>query len=189
MKTIDLHELRNTLTQLSKLLQKNFPDLDQCSWVTGDDSLMDRVEAKRRKAVEILCPGRVNLHANPHIEAMQLSNDIKRALRKLHPIIVAYWAPHLPGKRDEARDAIGDVLSKISSRDEPTIKSLMWMYEQAMKGMAWEQIRLKLKKKPMSWLRYDTPQGVRQAVLRYALKEKLPTPPPRKAGRRKNVNT
>ena len=63
-----------------------------------------------------------------------------------------------------------------------------WIYEQAVKLVAWDTIRLQLAKKK-KWEGIETPNGVKDAAKRYARRKGLPQPPPRKAGRTARKNT
>lgn len=60
-----------------------------------------------------------------------------------------------------------------------------WLYDLAMKTVAWGTIRMRLAKKPKSWERIDSDNGVKKAARAYAHRHGLPVPPPRKAGRPK----
>ena len=64
-----------------------------------------------------------------------------------------------------------------------------WIYGLAMKTVAWGTIARRLKKKPKSWKRIGTDNGVRKAAIAYAERHELPMPPTRKAGRPKQRNT
>jgi len=60
-----------------------------------------------------------------------------------------------------------------------------WLYDLAMKTVAWGTIRMRLAKKPKSWERIDSDNGVKKAARAYARRHGLPIPPTRKAGRPK----
>ena len=72
--------------------------------------------------------------------------------------------------------------------DRATRDALQWMYDEAMNGTAWETIRIRLKQQPKSWPQYESMQGVRLAVQRYAKTLQLPPPPTRQPGRKKTSN-
>ncbi len=78
--------------------------------------------------------------------------------------------------------------TKTTTPDVPPLETAAdkrnkWLYEQCCKGTPYVEIRLKLKKKPASWERLDTDQGVKDAARRYAEKNNLPLPASRKSGR------
>jgi hypothetical protein len=54
-----------------------------------------------------------------------------------------------------------------------------WIYEQCRKLVPYDAIALKLKKKPKSWLRIVSKQGIRHAAQRYAARHSLPPIPAR----------
>ena len=58
-----------------------------------------------------------------------------------------------------------------------------WFYDEWCKGSPWGNIRRRLNKKPKTWPRIDSDNGIRLAARRYADKHGLPHPPSRKAGR------
>jgi len=60
----------------------------------------------------------------------------------------------------------------IESRDQ-------WIYEQCCKGIPYDTIAIQLKKKPKSWPRLYSKQGVRTAAIRYASRQGLPPIPRR----------
>ena len=61
-----------------------------------------------------------------------------------------------------------------------------WMYDLAMNNVSYGTIRRRLEKKPKTWPRYDSDNGVKYAIRRYADRNKLPVPAPRKAGSKKH---
>jgi hypothetical protein len=60
-----------------------------------------------------------------------------------------------------------------------------WLYEQAMKLVAWGTIQRRLNAKPKSWERIESDNGIKRAAFAYAKRHELPEPPPRKSGRPK----
>ncbi len=58
-----------------------------------------------------------------------------------------------------------------------------WIYAQAIKGTAWASIKRALDRKPETWERIETENGVKDAAKRYADRHSLPPPPRRKRGR------
>jgi hypothetical protein len=54
-----------------------------------------------------------------------------------------------------------------------------WIYEQAFAGVAYDEIVRRLKKKPRTWPRIETKQGVRDRAFAYAKRKALPEPMPR----------
>ena len=68
-------------------------------------------------------------------------------------------------------------------------KAFKWMYELAIKGESYGTIRRRLEKKPKAWPRYESDNGVKKAINRYAKRCNLPPIPTRKAGSSKRKNT
>jgi hypothetical protein len=54
-----------------------------------------------------------------------------------------------------------------------------WIYEQAFAGVLYDEIVRRLKKKPRTWPRIETKQGVRDRAFAYAKRKGLPEPGPR----------
>jgi len=94
-----------------------------------------------------------------------------------------------PPAGDEGGDpklgAESDDATQGRNRDAATNKARKWMYDEAMKGTPWNTIRLKLNKKPNTWPRYESIQGVKGAVKQYAKEKNNPDPPIRQPGREK----
>ena len=65
----------------------------------------------------------------------------------------------------------------------PTEKRDEWLYAESLKGTAYDSLVRKLAKKPVTWPRIETAQGIRAAILRYAKRHDLPLPPTRQRGR------
>jgi hypothetical protein len=74
-------------------------------------------------------------------------------------------------------------------RDPATEARDEWIYPQVMAGIAYAKIITRLGKKPKTWARIETENGIRKAALAYANRHGLPPPPKRKAGRPANGNT
>jgi hypothetical protein len=106
----------------------------------------------------------------PSLEAIRLlSNKIRQTIAELEQ-----QAPALPleAKEDAAAAA-----------PEPPDKRGEWIYHKVMKGDRFSAIIRALDKKPKTWERIGTVNGIKNAANSYANKHGLPLPPPRKKGR------
>lgn len=68
--------------------------------------------------------------------------------------------------------------------DSPHDPRDKWLYEECRKGTAYTTILIRLKRKPKSWERLESVQGIRGAVKRYCKRHNLPEPPKRQKGRK-----
>jgi len=106
----------------------------------------------------------------PSLEAIRLlSNKIRQTIAELEQ-----QAPALPleAKEDAAAAA-----------PEPPDKRGEWIYHKVMNGDRFSAIIRALDKKPRTWERIGTVNGIKNAANSYANKHGLPLPPPRKKGR------
>jgi hypothetical protein len=60
------------------------------------------------------------------------------------------------------------------SVDSATEARDRWIYQQGFKGAAFTSVAFRLTKKPKSWARIDSKQGIQQAAARYANRHDLP---------------
>jgi len=98
---------------------------------------------------------------------------------------VLAWAETL--RAEKARQAGATHVDRLESHpaETPDHKRNAWLYEQCCKGTAYKSIIRKLRKKPKSWERIETAQGIRAAVKRYLEnRPNLAPPPARQKGRR-----
>jgi hypothetical protein len=79
----------------------------------------------------------------------------------------------LPGGRGSRRTR------PIRSVDSATEARNRWIYKQCCALVPYDTIAIQLKKKPKSWLRIDSKQGIRAAAVRYAQRHNLPSIPER----------
>ena len=78
---------------------------------------------------------------------------------------------YLPGNvgNPEAHTGSPSVVSANDDRDK-------WIYGQATKGRTWASIMRALNKKPATWERIGTENGIKDAAKRYAKRHNLPAP-------------
>ena len=90
------------------------------------------------------------------------------------------------GIADLTPEQIVSALKKnAASEDADDIRdeALSWMYELAMQGVPYPHILRQLKRKPPTWPRYSSENGLKNAILMWAIRKKLPEPEPRRPGR------
>lgn len=76
-------------------------------------------------------------------------------------------------------DADGSSKAKQRDRDKNLESRDKWIYDECCKGTPYDLIVSKLKKKPKSWDRIESKQGIRSAAKRYADRNGLPQVPRR----------
>ena len=88
------------------------------------------------------------------------------------------WLENQPTVRIEANVQLD---AATEARDK-------WIYDQCKKGTVFSTIINRLSKRPKSWGRIGSVQGIKDAAKRYANRHNLPLPPRRKRGRPSNTN-
>jgi len=107
------------------------------------------------------------------------------AFRELHPGAYPDGLLELKAPFRQLALALSLVIDRKAAAAEPRDARGEWIYNEACKGTSLGTIARRLKKKPATWARIDTPQGIRRAAQRFAKKHNLPLPPPRQSGRPK----
>jgi len=87
-------------------------------------------------------------------------------------------SPDSPRPRNQSRGK-REERPYVTKRDKATEARNKWIYEQCYKGIPYDTIVIRLKKKPKSWDRIDSKQGILACARKYAERHSLPPPPPR----------
>jgi hypothetical protein len=79
----------------------------------------------------------------------------------------------------EVNEISGNPPQKRRKPDRSTEARDKWIYDECCNVTPYDTIVIRLRKKPKTWPRIDTKQGIRQAGQRYAERHNLPPIPPR----------
>jgi hypothetical protein len=97
----------------------------------------------------------------------RMKDEVERALLGSEALSV----PTIVNPKKTRKEKIRD--KAIEARDK-------WIYEQCCKGVAYDAIALRLKKKSVNWPRIESKQGIQSAAQRYAKRHNLSDIPRRK---------
>lgn len=107
--------------------------------------------------------------ALPRLTATNLE-DLEKSLEQMASIIISLSSNDSSDETPVERDPV------MEARDK-------WIYEQCRKRVEYSKIISKLGKKPATWPRIESPNGIKNAAKWYAKRHELPPIPKRQRGR------